>query len=305
MYKWSLLHKAALILSAIGGLIIVVIIFGKTDFNDYSFHIDVSTASSLGDFIGGFVGPLFSLAGVFLLFETLKYQRMTFVKQQFENKFFELLKIYRENVAEMIHKPPGKENIVTGRRVFVEMRKQFGEIYNEVCRIITESTSNLNVRDKVNISYLILFFGVGDTSNNVLEHYIRRNYKDHKQVIDEILYSFTFDNKYDGHQSRLGHYFRHLFQMVKFVDKEDCLTEEEKYFYVKTLRAQLSTYELAIFFLNSLSDFGKPWSQEKIDLIEKYKFIKNIPFGFTFDINPKDFYPKIIFEADEVNIIPS
>jgi hypothetical protein len=262
-------------------------------------------ASKFGGFIGGFVGPLFSLAGVFLLFETLKQQRITFQKQQFENKFFEMLKIYRDNVSEMIHKPPDKDRNATGRKVFVEMRSQFGEIYKEVCKINTETNNELTERDTVNIAYLILFFGVGETSTHVLEHYIYRNYQSNKAIIGRIIYCFTYTDKYDGHQSRLGHYFRHLFQMVKFIDKEEYLTNDEKYFYVKTLRAQLSTFELAIFFFNSLSDFGKPWSQEKIDLIEKYQFIKNIPIGFLFGIDPKQYYPKIKYESDEINIIPS
>ncbi|WP_431844515.1 putative phage abortive infection protein [Pedobacter immunditicola] len=38
-----------------------------------------------------------------------------------------------------------------------------------------------------------------------------------------------------GHQVRLGHYYRHLFQTVKFIDKSSFLTPKQKYEYVKTL----------------------------------------------------------------------
>jgi len=298
-------YRTALILSGLGAALILYFALFKGPFNDYSFQINPDLALNFGGFIGGIVGPIFSLAGVFMLFETLIYQRTTFQKQQFENRYFELLKIHRENVAEMIHIPPDSTKPVQGRRVFVAMRKQFGEIYGQVCKIIEGSKYSFTGRDKVNISYLVLFFGVGETSKYVLEHYIYQNYANYKEVIDQVVYVFAFDAKHDGHQSRLGHYFRHLFQTVKFIDKESCLSESEKYFYVKTLRAQLSTFELAIFFFNSLSDFGKPWSMGKTNLIEKYHFIKNIPAKFTFGIDPKTYYPNVKYEFDEIGMIPS
>jgi hypothetical protein len=49
--------------------------------------------------------------------------------------------------------------------------------------------------------------------------------------------------RYDGQQSRLGHYFRHMFQPANLFSYKD------KYNYIKTLRAQLSTHEQAILFL--------------------------------------------------------
>lgn len=295
-------------LTITGLLLVGYFLIFEPEFNDGSTVFNSDLAAKFGDFIGGFIGSLFSLAGVLLLFETLISQKVAFQKQQFEAKFFDLLNIYRENVSEMVHIPPSSTEPVSGRRVFIEMRKQFGEIYEKVCEIAKVNESDLGPRDKVNISYLILFFGLGDTSTFVLNRYLT-NYKNYKTVINEIIYNFSFDQadscKYDGHQSRLGHYFRHLFQMVQFVEKEKFLSENEKYFFVKTLRAQMSTFELAIFFFNSLSDFGRPWSNGKVHLINKYQFLKNIPFGFTFDIDPKYFYPEVNYEAEELNVIPS
>lgn len=220
MNSLSWRYRIALILSGLGAALILFFAFFKGPFNDYSFQINPTLASNFGGFIGGVVGPIFSLAGVFLLFETLIYQRTSFQKQQFENRYFELLKIHRENVSEMTHTPPDKTETAQGRRVFIEMRKQFGEIYGQVCRIMERSEDSFTERDKVNISYLVLFFGVGETSTYVLEHYIYQNYNNYKKVIDQVVYEFAFDAKHDGHQSRLAHYFRHLFHMVKFVDQE-------------------------------------------------------------------------------------
>lgn len=205
----------------------------------------------------------------------------------------------------MIHVPPERSEPVHGREVFIEMRKQFGDIYDEVLRHTKDVESSLTERDKVNISYLILFFGIGETSKFVLEHYIYNTHERFTKVPDDLLYSFAFEDKYEGHQASLGHYFRHLFQMVTFVENDNCLSDQEKYFYVKTVRAQLSTFELAIFFFNSISDFGQPWSKGGSNIIEKYQFLKNIPAHFTFGIDPKKYYPNIRYEYDEILVIPS
>lgn len=107
---------------------------------------------------------------------------------------------------------------------------------------------------------------------------------------------------FGGHMSRLGHYFRHLFQTVNYIHSAKFLTPIEKYNYVKILRAQLSTEELVIFFFNALSQFGEKWEMAVTDkkdrLITEYHFIKNIPLGFTFGISPKKYF-KFTYEYEE------
>lgn len=114
---------------------------------------------------------------------------------------------------------------------------------------------------------------------------------------------------YGGHQYKLGHYFRHLFQTVKYIDEKAILNYDEKYDYIKTLRAQLSTIEQYIVFFNSLSFMGRAWEFDNIVdntsdkhrdkwLITKYNFLKNIPdlypFGDVLEINK--YYPDVHFE---------
>lgn len=59
-------------------------------------------------------------------------------------------------------------------------------------------------------------------------------------------------------QSDLGHYFRNLYHLIKFIDKS---TSNEKNFYAHLVRAQLSSHELLLLFYNCLSPYG----------IEKFK----------------------------------
>jgi AAA+ ATPase superfamily predicted ATPase len=80
---------------------------------------------------------------------------------------------------------------------------------------------------------------------------------------------------FDGHQSWLGHYYRHLFQTVKYIDQQPDDIIKNKYDYVKNLRAQLSTYEQLLLYYNALSRMGRPWITE--DYMRRYCIVKNMP----------------------------
>lgn len=72
--------------------------------------------------------------------------------------------------------------------------------------------------------------------------------------------------------SKFDHYFRHLYRIIKFVQKSE-LTLKEKYEYTSLVRAQLSDYELAMLFYNCLNYAGK----EKFKpLVETYALLKNL-----------------------------
>jgi hypothetical protein len=124
----------------------------------------------------------------------------------------------------------------------------------------------------------------------------------------------SFDRFYGGHQFKLGQYFRHLFQAVKYINEQDILNYEKKYDYLKTLRAQLSTVEQTLLFYNSISFVGRAWELEAVEkysendvelknmnqwLFTKYNFIKNIPALEPIkDLKIHHFYPEIHFEFE-------
>jgi len=104
---------------------------------------------------------------------------------------------------------------------------------------------------------------------------------DHKLNQAETKAEFQSDRNFgyvpfEGHQSRLGHYYRHLYQMVGYVDQQTI--DIDKYEYVKTIRAQLSTHEEALLLINSLTPVGKDWWQK--DLIVTYRLVQNLPRDF-------------------------
>lgn len=117
-----------------------------------------------------------------------------------------------------------------------------------------------------------------------------------------------YEKYYGGHQFRLGHYFRHLFQSYTYLNEHPGLKESDRYFYGKLLRAQLSTYEQALLFINSISSLGMKWEFTSVknngkasinNLITKYNLIKNLPDDHMYGIKYKKYYKNVSFEFDE------
>jgi hypothetical protein len=82
---------------------------------------------------------------------------------------------------------------------------------------------------------------------------------------------------YRQHQSDLGHYFRTLYNIIKFIDRSDIA---DKKLYTNLVRAQLSSYKLAFIFYNCLSFLGV----EKFKaLVEKYALLKNLDITLLID----------------------
>jgi hypothetical protein len=130
-----------------------------------------------------------------------------------------------------------------------------------------------------------------------------RNYADYAKSgffeIENLNNGFS-SSLYEGHSDFLGHYYRHLYQMVKFVASMDdnLISEETKYGYVKILRSQLSDYEQILLYYNSLTDQGSAWNKkhgerfpEDAGYIARFRMIKNLPPNFPlFGVLPVNLY---------------
>lgn len=284
------------------------------------------TTGVIGDTIGGIVGPIVGFLGAVLTFlaffiqyqanqiqiKSISKQKKTAKKtdrqtkiQQIENIFFELLKIHRENVKEMRY----REN--EGRNVIIDILNEFYEILEAVRETEIIRENRLDEQDLANIAYTIMFFGVNESVQDAIENRFFKKYSELSNKILEIIKTLrkkkasVLSNKYyyNGHQSRLGHYYRHLFRTVNFIHEDEILNDKEKEKYVKLLRTQLSTHEQVLFFFNSISDFGLPWELgnnvlPENKLISRYHLIRNVPLGTMYGFKPKRYYPQIELEND-------
>jgi hypothetical protein len=384
----------AWILIGVGTAICILFAY-STNADGFTFRgdtkIDFPITGQFGDFVGGVVGTVFALAGTLLIYLSFKEQTTQNIKEGFENTFFELVNIHRDNVNQLTYTKYDNGELRTAetRKVFRLIFSEFLECYREVKKFSNSknsddyilpkykvklqdilATNNLKVNiiefALIDIAYSIVFFGVGEEGEIILRDKFKRrynhqffyhllryiklkpkrenktrwdkwktllsydyknfkkvnqefyNYRPHHSIdhlsdeVKNLIFKDDYNKYYGGHQHRLGHYFRHLFQSFKFVNYDKHLTEKEKYFYAKTLRAQLSTYEQAILFINSISTFGMKWEylpekqllndkgdSKNCKLITKYNLIKNLPGYHMFGIRYKSFYADVKYEADE------
>ena len=279
---------------------------------------DLSRTGDVGSAIGGTMTPFIALAAMLMaaLAFLVQYQANELQKkqvrfQQFESQFYEMLRLHRENVLEMkiegydfrhtkLNTYKKFDKTTEKRKVFVTMQAEFESILT-----INNGLHQLN-QEKYNDCYSVFMGGldrfVDDKKNSFCEH-LKNARKQHGYKRDLLTldsfeiqkrkkYSFNnieaklyFNYKpFSGHSSRLGHYFRHLFSIVKMVAESVVIKDyEEKMKYLKILRMQLSNHEQVMLFYNWLSEYGGNWENDKNKYFTKYLMIHNLDHENLFD----------------------
>jgi hypothetical protein len=309
-------HSLSIVVGAVFSFLVAAFFVAVYKFK----FLIVNEAGPTGDFIAGTIGTVLGLVSVIALFITLKNDRLAKEEEGFEDKYYQLLKLHRSNVAEI------RLGNATGRRVFVLLIREFRCILDQIRDLADRQRATLSRQELICASYFAFFYGVGPNSSRMLiQALVNVGFREHlagsiaAHLDDaELKAKVKLDRKFahtpfEGHQSRLGHYFRHLYQMVTYIhlqkmkDLMPWLTPEEeqekKYQYIKTIRAQLSTHEQALFLLNSLTPIGKVWWDEKI--IVRYGLVKNIPKAFfeqVTEIDVDKHFTGPYFEDDEIRL---
>jgi len=232
----------------------------------------------------------------------IDHQKREVSIQQFESQFYEMLRLHRENVTEMringydfSEEGSGLkkfEKITEGRKIFVTMHTEL-----EVILTLYKSVHKRLTKDGFAKCYNMFFSGLDAFENEYPEEtelikVAKSAKKRHSNpesldmpIIDneerksfQKICKLYFNYKpFSGHSSRLGHYFRHLFLMVKSVANSDLITEYEiRMKYLRILRAQLSNHEQILLFYNWLSNYGQPWENNENHFFTEYCMIHNL-----------------------------
>lgn len=269
--------------------------------------IDPAIAGQFGDLIGGVTGPILSLVGIYYVVQTFREQRQTNLEERkaeeteaFERRYYEMLRIHRENVSEM-KTDAGSE----GRLIFVKL---LGEIQLAIEQIMQPGLAallKLSFGDQLQVAYYCVFFGVGPNSNPSLRAALKaaeipltdEQFDSLAKVLTNVGQRGT--GSFKGQQHRLGHYYRHLYQAVAYVHLQKISNDEKKDF-VKTIRAQLSTHEQGLLLINSLSGMGWEWWRN--GFIKDYAMVKNLPRGFVeayYSLDVEDLFGQKYFEYQQ------
>lgn len=148
----------------------------------------------------------------------------------------------------------------------VETKKQmFEATFFQLLRVFTQITENLDiVGDKTT---------TGKDVFTVFEKRLRQAEAGLRQGGSSPNHATIYAAMYEQNQNDLGHYFRMLYTVLRFVDRAMI---DDKKTYTNILRAQLSNAELHLILYNGLSNYGR----EKLKpLLESFGMFDNLPLG--------------------------
>lgn len=314
-------YLAVLVLLALGTILFALIApwLFATHSGSVAFN---SETGAIGDTFG-IMNPFVAIAAALITFAAfwVQYQANQSMldenrKQQIITRFYEMLKIHRENVKELewiqtIYSPketnylfPDEElSTKKGRPKFNYYLIEFDLIY----RILDILAPKLKKREKITTAYSIFYYGgknnffdyelrnklfqtLAKTDKNVFSEEIKNifaSYSNSEKIasIIEILFQnrkyFISQPPFFGHFEELHNYYRHLFLTVKTVANEDekNISHFEKRELLSILRAQLSYREQIMLFYNWFSGNDSEWEETRDDgnhFFTKYRMIHDI-----------------------------
>lgn len=232
---------------------------------------------ALGDFLGGFLGSIFGIITIYLVYKTyisqkeeLELSRKLIQKQNFESTFFSLLEnlnTARNNAVVLNQK---KDN--NGNYLYTEEFRGVNFFKDQELNIMGNNFLN-GFKDESDP------FGI-NTNDDLMKIFFEKNPKFKEQYFKETEYKDLVYNEreriklltsyyfYFQKQSQyLEHYFQSILTILEFIDNNDI---EKKEFYIKALQSQFSNSELFHIYHYSLL------SEKFQNLIVKYGILSRL-----------------------------
>lgn len=214
----------------------------------------------------------------------------TMKKQSFDSTFFNMINLHRSILSEINY---GNENgrkaieelYETLKKQYIEKTKnkwlhyfwneldEEGKLTKEVLDSHYIKISNLKSKTpetlhiKSLIEQYIIAYGDLDKAKNVLQALDNLNvinwrnfsfdfeYHEFETRPNYTIKNYYYEEFYKLNESKIGHYFRNLYRIVKYIEEYEFsgkneINERERKEYRGILRAQLSKYELLMLFYN-------------------------------------------------------
>lgn len=277
-----------------------LILFSLNDWNiSKNSEIDLIRITNFSDFIGGVIGPVFSLVGIVLFYVALTEQRKDFEtnKRNLQTQTKALEQQIKEFELQRIELFETRQVFMTQTEML--RKQQFESTFFNLINLhhniinsmdlqkvepkykgITKLTAPRDQRDELVFTTLKGRDCFVEFRNRLSEIFISTDGQKQSLDFTNQVYS-EFYNKFN---SDLGHYFRNLYHLFKFIKNSE---EKDKNVYASLLRSQLSNDELFLLFYNGISDYGK---QKFKPLIEEFNLLKNISSGVLLEPVHMNFY---------------
>lgn len=280
---------------------------------DHVFHVTkenpIDAFGLMGDSYGG-INALFSSLAFFGVLVTMLIQSRDNKKRTIVEQYFKMLdeqqKVVDEINVPQARRPKKDEAIVIakGRKAFVEFKIQLKYLVIEIRKVADDGGFELSDIDVADIAYAVFYYGSDTSWKPFMMEYLK-DYKDTEKLVDGIVAKLKSNKRFvleRPNHNYLSVYFRNMYNAIKLIDNSSLFNEEGKLNYVKVLRSQLSNSELYILFFNLISRFGKKWMDN--NYVVKYQLIQNLPPKYCDGYDPKNYFPGIKFEGEELCLSP-
>ncbi len=249
-----------------------------------------ASMGTFGDFFGGVLNPILTFLTLFGLIATIVIQRQelglarieyektadALSTQAIETTFFNMIDLHHKIVDELsldlneLVLPDNKSKKVSD--IFKNMIYQF----NVMGLKIEPDVKQFSGRKIFHA--LSVFLKLSETKDMTI-----------KDVYIQVQ---------NQHNYILGHYFRNLYQIMKVIHKNESISDDDKTKYMGLLRAQLSTFELAILFINCLD--GVCDDGEFRFLLYNYRMLEHLPMEYLGYSNSYKVARLLEFDEDTV-----
>ena len=239
------------------GVFIIIVSLLFLPFNDWSFVSNSTLFAEYGDFIGGFIGSIFSVAAFFLLYstfieqrKTLKSQNENFQLERTDNLFFSLLSA-QTNIGlsikgyfSTLDPQNGKRNLypISSQDFFMAASTELSAIYKSLeekthTKMYSEDEHHEYMQNIESISYQREANEISneelDDRTNSLNEILLTSFKnsiykidlkawDSYQKMDQVNKMKTiYKHFFIKYHYAIGHYFRHLYHILLFIKQTE------------------------------------------------------------------------------------
>lgn len=306
MKKWIeqfLSARSAFYLVGIGLLLTSAMLFAFT--RGESFHFGIVNSDKIGhfgDFVGGVVGSLWALAGVILFYIALQDQRKDYATNQanlvIQNNN---LRFQAENIALQTRMLESqieefklqKEELEATRKVFEgqllsQHAQRFETTFFQQLHFLRDIVEKINFGGTqgmksfdtvINAAHAQFLAHAEISPNHVRGPRVESGIRD-----AAIYYRTVYDNLIKHH---FGHYLSFFEIVVRYIDSDTVISDENKDLYYHMLTSQLSQSELRLIFIHFICS-----EHPDMNIVG---FVSGIYFQIRVDFNQLPFFHALYY----------
>lgn len=207
-----------------------------------------------GDFVAGTTVPTLTFISFLAVVITLRMQKdqLEMQREELKNSIEEMKETRKEFI---------EQNKTLSSQRFESTFFQMVNLHNEIVKSLSYQSPSGIVTGRAAFPFFY---------DDLIYFYKRVLMQEEIEGKDELTKTRMAYQKFFGTQeNQLGHYFRNLYRIVKFINESEI---ENKKTYVGIIKAQLSSNELALLLYNGLSIEGYKF----LPIMYKYSLLDNL-----------------------------